>query len=342
MLGLDRHARVVRATAWLLFSLLAPTAAPAIITHPQDDPDLGRFRVPPQNAIGRWNVDGAANASAVAIDPNHIITTRHQDAGASGVGSIVQFGSTRYRVAEETTIGTADLRVLRITQENSSNPANLPVFTPLFTGNDNPSTAPLGIALGGFGRPRGNTLLDPSGDPYGYAWRTDLDNNPATPDTANQSSLVFGCNFIEGTDRVESPYPFPSDLLFCDFDAPGIAPVEATLSEFDSGSGWFVELSPGVWRVLALSALLDHPSVNDSQPLNTSLFAAFNDADTLAPDLFAGIRLSSYATQIGVSVASVPEPGCAAVLFVGAALCPLRRRHTLRKACGTREMPPRL
>src|SRR4051794_6153417 len=93
--------------------------ARAVITHPGEDPPPQ----PPSDVVGRWDVDGGANASAVAIAPNHVITTRHQ--GSGGVGSIVQFGASRYKVASETVIGSADLRVLRITQEFSSAPANL-------------------------------------------------------------------------------------------------------------------------------------------------------------------------------------------------------------------------
>src|SRR3954453_12331838 len=99
----------------------------AVITHPVDDPILNTLPKPASNVVGRWNVDGAANASLVAIDPNHAITTRHQLGG--GIGTIVEFGGVRYKVSQETPIGSVDLRVLTLTQEFSAAPANLSAYT---------------------------------------------------------------------------------------------------------------------------------------------------------------------------------------------------------------------
>src|SRR5688572_21595776 len=80
-----------------------PGVSRAVINHPSEDVTVATLVNPPAAVVGRWDVDGAANASAVAIAPNYVLTTRHQVSGA--VGSIVQFGGTRYRVAQIDNIG---------------------------------------------------------------------------------------------------------------------------------------------------------------------------------------------------------------------------------------------
>jgi hypothetical protein len=300
-----------------------PGVSRAVINHPAEDALIPTIPQPPGAVVGRWDVDGAANASAVAIAPNFVLTTRHQASGT--VGSIVQFGGTRYRVAQIDDIGTADLRVVRITQEFSAAPANLSAFTPLFTGDDDGSPA-LPVTFGGYGRFRGTTLLDPSNDPYGYNWDLDGDNN-LLPDNVNVLPVRFGRNLIEGSDSVTSPYPFPSDVLLADFDGPGVGgavPGESAISEFDSGGGWFVEVAPGDWRAAALSLGVDHTGANMGQPGMRSLFAEFSDADVPAPDLLAGVRLSSYANEIN---AIVPEPSAVALLALGGASITARWRR---------------
>jgi hypothetical protein len=293
-----------------------PGVARAVINHPSDDAVISSIPRPSAAVVGRWDVDGGANASAVAIGPNHILTTRHQNTGA--VGSIVQFGGTRYRVAQIDNVGTADLRVVRIEQEFSAVPANLGAFTPLFTGDDDGSPT-LPVTFGGYGRFRGTTLLDPTNDPYGYNWDTAINN-------VNSLPLRFGRNLVETT-GVATDGTLTTDVLIADFDGPGIGGAvsgESAITEFDSGGGWFVEVAPGDWRVAGLSLGVDHTGLNIGQPGNQSLFATFGDADVPAPDLLAGVRLSSYANQIN---ALVPEPtGIALLALAGACVASRRRR----------------
>jgi hypothetical protein len=305
--------------------LAGPAAvSQAVITHPADDPNLGSLPKPNANVVGKWDVDASANASLVAIDPNHAITTRHQ--GGGGVGAIVTFGGTRYKISQETLIGNADLRVLTLTQEFSAAPANLSAFTPVYTG----ASAPVGqtLTLGGFGRPRGNTLLQ-GGQAYGYAWNFDSNNDSLT-DNVNQTPLSFGRNVVDSTSPNEMVGPFMNDILVADFDGPAPGPGvtgEANVAEFDSGGGWFFEVSPGVWQVAGLTEGFDHIGANDSQPNNQSLFAAFNDAAAPDPDAVFAIDLTTYRNDIA---ALVPEPTSATLLVAGAALMLSRRRERSR------------
>jgi hypothetical protein len=291
--------------------LAGPAAvSQAVITHPGDSAPAGTL--PPSNVLGRWDVDGSANASLVAIDPNHAISTRHQAGG--GVGAIVNFGGTRYKISQETPIGNADLRVLTLTQEFSAAPANLGAFTPVYTGLVSALVNP--VTIGGFGRPRGNTLLQ-GGQPYGYAWNLDV-NGDTFVDNVNQTPLSFGRNVVDATQVGASVGPFVNDVLIAHFDGPGLGVAgEANVAEFDSGGGWFYEVSPGVWQVAGLTEGFDHTGVNIGQPTNQDLFAAFNNAAVPQPDLVVAIDLSTYRNDIA---AAVPEPGSAALLLAGAAM----------------------
>jgi hypothetical protein len=293
--------------------LVGPAAvSQAVITHPVDDPNLSTIPKPAASVVGRWDVDGSANASLVAIDPNHAITTRHQ--GGGGVGAIVTFGGTRYKISQETPIGNVDLRVLTLTQEFSAAPANLSAFTPVYTG----ASVPVGqaVTLGGFGRPRGATLLDPSNQPYGYLW--DL-----TASNVNQTPQSFGRNSVDGFEINANVGGFVSTLLRADFDGPGNV-GEASIAEFDSGGGWFVESTPGNWQVAGLTDAVDHVGANDSQPTDRALFAAFNNAAQPDADLLYAVDLTVYRDSIANAV---PEPGSATLLVVAAALTLRRRRR---------------
>jgi len=303
--------------------LAGPAAvSQAVITHPVDDPNLGSLPKPNANVVGKWDVDASANASLVAIDPNHAITTRHQ--GGGGVGAIVTFGGTRYKISQETPIGAADLRVLTLTQEFSAAPANLSAFTPVYTG----LTAPVGqtLTLGGFGRPRGATLLQ-GGQPYGYAWNMDF-NGDTIVDNVNQTPQSFGRNVLDATQANATVGSFTNDVLLADFDGPGLGVTgEASVAEFDSGGGWFFEVSPGVWQVAGLSEGFQHEGANSSQPNNQALFAAFNSASTPDPDTVFAIDLTTYRSSIN---AAVPEPTSVTLLVAGGAMMLGRRRARSR------------
>jgi hypothetical protein len=306
--------------------LVGPAAmSQALITHPADDPNLNTIPKPSANVVGRWNVDGGAlaNASLVAIDSSHAITTRHQGAG---VGAIVEFGGIRYKVSQETPIGNADLRVLELTQEFSSAPANLSAFTPVYTASS--VTFGDAVTLGGFGRPRGVTLLDPNNQPYGYLWNFDVNGDTLT-DNVNQTPQSFGRNSILGTLANVNVGAFVNDIVVADFDHPGVGLTgEASISEFDSGGGWFIETSPGVWAVAGLTQAFDHQGANVGQPNDRALFSAFNNGSSVEDqDLLFAVDLTTYRSAIN---SAVPEPGAVSLLAAGAILGLGRRRARAR------------
>ncbi len=291
--------RVVGGLTLAAVLFLAPADAGAVVLHPGDDAGVPAAERPPDAVVGRWGT----NASAVAIGPNHILTTRHQ---GGGVGTVVMFGGAAYTVVEETPIGDADLRVARLASTIS-----LTQWVNLYTGSNEVGQF---AVLGGYGQGRGTTLSDATGA-YGYQW----------DGTAN-TSLRFGRNQIDatGTSNPSAGDPFTSAVIEADFDpraALTSAPIEAALAEFDSGGGFFL-LDGGVWKVAGIHRGTEHTG--------RSIFRAnLADPDIPGgrdgPDDIDAVRVSAYAAQIA---AAVPEPsGAAAVLVAGAGLLARRRRR---------------
>lgn len=290
----------------VLASAFFATDAAGVIIHPADDGSIGTVPRPAASVVGRWST----NASAVAIAPNHILTTRHQ---GGGVGTTVVFGGMSYTVAAVTNVGTADLRVARITTVGGGSPANLTSFTPVYTGID--SVSP--FTLGGFGRGRGADLVT-TGGTYGYQWASEGNTN-----------LRFGRNTIETAGvAVDTVFGYTSDVLGADFDghnAVSAVPFEAMATQFDSGSGWFVENGAGNWQVAAITRAVGHAAGNGSEPGDRALFASHLNAAVPAPDGMDAVRLSSYRTFIE---STIPEPGSISLLACVSALLTLRRRRS--------------
>ena len=109
-------------------ALLLCQRAGAVILYPEDDAAAGSIPRPSGNVVGQWSNNG----SCVAIRPNYVLTTRHQ---GGGVGTTVTFGGTPYVVAEEIPVGSADLRIARLTTPGGQ-PANLTDFVPVYNGDD--------------------------------------------------------------------------------------------------------------------------------------------------------------------------------------------------------------
>ena len=93
--------------------LLAAPVGSAIVTHP-NEPVI--TDIPPGDVVGRW-----ADGSCVVINPNYVLTARHI---VGNIGTTVKVGQVNYAVAQIAYIGTADLRVTRITTLTGE-PANL-------------------------------------------------------------------------------------------------------------------------------------------------------------------------------------------------------------------------
>lgn len=291
----------------ILAGLIMAARLHAVVLHPGSD--AGTSTKPNSDVVGRFGT----NASAVAIAPNYILTTRHQ---GGGVDTQVVFGTTTYVVKQETAIGTADLRVSRI-ETLGGLPANLTQFTPIFTGND---TLQQNFTIGGFGRPRGSDLTATINGTYGYTWGS---NGGSDINTTQR----WGRNNIDNEETV-SASGFNSLTLTADFDRPTdptALAFESILAEFDSGGGWFVENGTGNWQVRAISAYVTHNGTNIGQPMAQALFGSNANAATNEQDEMFGIRVAAYASQIN---AAIPEPASVGLFVCGLAVCLTRRRRS--------------
>lgn len=294
-------AKITIRTAAFVSAAAALLAAPtnAVILHPDDDPPT---LVTPDNAVvGRW----AGTASVVAIDPNYVITTRHQGAG---VGTTVRVGGTNYVAAEIIDHPTADLRVVRIETEDNQD-ADLTDFVAVY---DNLLSSELNqtLVLGGFGRGRGADIIGGpgpnDGDLIGYEWGgtgTRAQRWGTNQITAiNLNVGVFDDTYFNDTLEATFEGPGPS--------APGEA--EATLAQADSGGGWFI-FDDGQWKVAGLSQAVETEDENNPEQ---ALF--------IEPETLSAVRLINYGAWID---SQVPEPSSLALFAAASVVVMTRRRH---------------
>jgi len=267
-----RQSWLILAAAAGLLAWAAP--APALVLHPSDE---GPPPVRPLDAaVGQW----MSNASCVAIDPNYIITTRHQ---GGGVGGTVVIGGLAYTIAEEFDHSTADIRVVRLTNSDGTD-ANLSYYIPPYTASDEATKT---VVIGGYGKGRGADLVS-GGVTYGYTWAG----------TSN-TTLRWGANRVDSTTTPTNLYSLGT--LNADFDGPSAAPdqfhvpYEAAVAQWDSGGGWFINVgtdSSPVWQVAGLS----HGAQNAAN--QESLFLSSTDPTQPAPDGMDAVRVSTYAAWI--------------------------------------------
>ncbi|GIW77930.1 MAG: hypothetical protein KatS3mg104_2993 [Phycisphaerae bacterium] len=270
----------------------------------------------------QWFARFNGNAAAIAIGPNHILTTRHQ---GGGVGSTVVFpngpNAGTYTVNSQTLIGGAntDLRVLTIS-------GTLSTYASLYTGSTSGKTA----LIGGFGPTRGSTFYtNSSSQLIGYS--------VSTP-SGNSYSLLFGQNRIDALGTSGGTWN-TTPLLLADFDGPesvsspytGIAPAatdkvdyEAALAEGDSGGGWFINVS-GTWKLAGLSHASSLVRINGGVVGDYS-----NPANGTPAFLFGGqiaaVDLTPFYSEI---TSSIPEPTCLGVIMIGGIFL-TRRRYQSR------------
>lgn len=263
--------------------------APAVTDKPHDDV-VGRYR---------------GNASAVAVAPNYVITTRHQ---LGDLGSNVYLGGVQYEAAEIFTYGNADIRLVRL-ETVGGDDANLTHYVPMYTGITEVTSE--GV-LGGFGKGRGGVLSNGDVGDYGYGWSG-----------VNNQTQRWGTNIIEGVTVVNADNVYLSQTITFDFsEAPDITTAsEAAAAEWDSGGGFFIK-DGGVWKVAGLLAYVEHGAERQSWYRGDTI-------GDLVGDTNYAIRVSSYAAQIQADIIPIPEPASLLTLAgLGSVL--VMRRHRKR------------
>ena len=226
----------------------------------------------------------------VPISPYHFITAQHIEGPQLNqipVGTPLILHGDSYATIAVHHHPSVDLSIWEI---DHSKP--FPSYAPLSSGAADISAT---AVIFGRGTLRGDAF-SVNGEQKGWKWG------------ASSSTKRWGRNVVNGM-VTDSTY---GNLLYCDFDKPGI-PGECHLSTGDSGGGMFV-LENGLWRLAGVNFSVDGPF--RETPLGPNIFAAAYDAgglyiegpaatwnqitDTPAdkPSAFYSTRISSYRTWI--------------------------------------------
>ena len=305
------------ATRGLTIVCTALLAAPAlaVVRHPDAyESSTGDPTGPQPTWFARWDDD----ASAVAVGPNHILTTRHQ---GGGVGSTVVFptinvppgGNTGTYVATAETILGPDLRLVTISGTLSS-------YASVYDGPVLGSS----IVLGGFGAQRVSDRVEGNNVLTGYI----TNYNALTTVTQNNNPLLLGANRVE-SEIIDEGTPY----LVADFDAPDQAPYsgvflpptnkvnhEASIGVADSGGGWFFN-DNGTWKLVGVNAFADLEN-----NLSTAPFYTTRDVNGVLTDFPALVGAVDVRPSAGTINSLIPEPATLSLLALGAMGLVRRRR----------------
>ena len=271
--------------AMILLLALLTVRVQAVIFADTPDP-LHNTTTPGDNS--GWQYEGdVAGFLGVPIAPHFYITAKH--IGGS-VGQVFNFhGDSYITIAYHDSPPTAasDTTDLRIWEVEHTKP--FPTYAPLSTG-----VADLGATatIYGGGAQRGDSV-SVSAELKGWKWGE-----------INYRER-WGRNIVTGT--VDGGDDL-GELLFCDFDQPGIVD-ECHLSVGDSGGGLFV-LENGLWRLAGINFAVDGPFRTD--PMGASFMAALFDAAGLEyangpswvslPEQAENIPSSFYCSRISASL----------------------------------------
>lgn len=245
----------------LAMVLVLAASGQAVVLHDDMMPEDR----PPDGLVGRWGGSG----SCVVIGPEWAIASQHQ---GGGVGTAVTIAGEAY-VVSEVYDSSYDLRLVRLKKSDGS-AAKLEDFADL--SYETTSLLNREVALGGFGKGRGEELLA-YGIVYGYLWQG-----------SSNSVQRWGSNIIEAV---------YGNILVVDFDNLGDAdatPCEASLAAWDSGGGWFVknELT-GCWEVVGLSVSTERSGESrfrsKTNPLVETKDRSFALAIAMCADWITGI-----------------------------------------------------
>ncbi|MFP4356340.1 MAG: dockerin type I domain-containing protein [Phycisphaerae bacterium] len=234
-----------------------PTWACGAILHPGQVAE----GVPPDGLVGQWG----SYASCIVIRANYVLSTKHQ---GGGVGTAVRVDGRVLRVAEQWEHDTADLVVSRLIDSAGRNPglAQTAVLP------DGTSEMGWSVAIGGYGRGRGEEMLDANSEVYGYKWGS------------YPGRLVWGWNKVDRLYSMVDGDPAKARGIAVSFEPAGDPEAlagEVALAQGDSGGGWFAGAA-GNWTVVAMSTSVEHSG--------ESWFASPTGSDD--PDMVFGLRLS--------------------------------------------------
>lgn len=245
------------------------------------DTDATGFNTTTPGDNSGWQYEGKfLTFLGVPIGPHFFITAKHF---GGSIGNTFDFHGEIY-----TTIGFHDVpgTDLRIWEVNHSKP--FPNYAPLSSG-----AADIGATATIFGRGtrRGDPVLV-SSQHKGWKWGPGDDVKR------------WGRNVVEGAVM----HPTYGELLYCDFNSPGI-PHECHLSVGDSGGGLFV-LEDGLWRLAGIHLAVDGPFriPPSTTEFNGALFdqggLEYKNGNTwvVVPDQAEDVPSAFYSSRISASL----------------------------------------
>lgn len=275
---------IMKIPAWWFFLPMVILSAPAsrgVVCLDTADPQ-SRTTTPGDNS--GWQYEGKfKDFLGVPIAAHFFITATHI---GGVVGDVLNLHGDPYTTIAKHNVPSTDLTIWEV---NHAKP--FPTYAPLSSGAADVGSV---VTVIGRGTQRGAQVIV-GGEPKGWQW--------GVTDKVQR----WGRNTVVG---VVSEPGF-GQLLYCDFDSPGL-PDECHLTVGDSGGGMFV-MEDGLWRLAGINFSVDGPF--REPPSVTSFNAALFDAGgleysngpgwTLVPEGEADVASSFYCSRISHSLAFI-------------------------------------